>query len=659
MAVLSPEYCKMPLPLTARRRLAHFFVSVAQLEGDIEALRAALAYRPTFKPQNAFAAMDPLGNGFLTSGDLQRYLRRHGAALTDSAAYNLLRRLDSDGNGKVSFCEFRDFVLPSDATEREALLSRDQRLPGVNNSGSYCCCCCIAEATEPCCCKKGDSCTSQLLLREVDVHHELNILRQILAGSPGFKLLAAFQFVEDPNIGAVTPASLAEALEGEGFALRPSELQLIFRRLDSDGDGRLNYVEFVDAVMPSNCSASLLTSDAPSLVSQNALTRYLSCTVKFTLKDSLTVAMVPAAALALKLPSVGNVSCACLPEKPRCPGSSARTGEHQQYCGRLRCNSSSNLHQVFSPATEPSRSSDCLAEPSRAHCPRRCNTSHYSCTFCAPGESRRTFLSRSNASRLRSKSCSSNLVASGCEVAGVLSLQIDSERRLECLREKLALKPDFNLLQFWGLFDTDARGYATATHIKDAFNALGLNISLSQAGLFARKLNNDAEPCIRYADMARAFLPTKTRYAEAMINRISTGSHKCSTPQRHLAPETLEIVAAIFDMTLAVSGQQGHHGASALKSEEQAELSRHRMCVKDLSSAFQDLDTNGDGYVTAAEFSASLMAHGMRPSEAEVNALVNRYDKNGDSKVSYTEFVNEIGRTRCPIGSCRLVCLCR
>lgn len=145
------------------------------------------------------------------------------------------------------------------------------------------------------------------------------------------------------------------------------------------------------------------------------------------------------------------------------------------------------------------------------------------------------------------------LIASECEVAGVLNSQIDTERRLEILREKLALKSDFNLLQFWGLFDREGRGYATAAHVQEAFNAVGLSISLTQARLFAGKLNSDAEPRLRYADMAKAFLPTKARYAEAMINRTSTGCHRCPAPLTHLAPETLEVVASIFDLTLAVS----------------------------------------------------------------------------------------------------------
>lgn len=130
---------------------------------------------------------------------------------------------------------FLDFVLPADAAERELVLSRDRGFAHISSrSSSVCCCCrCCVEGTEPwCSCSKGDACVAQLLQREVDAHRALEVRRRILGASPEFKLLAAFQFVEDPHIAAVTPVSLAETLEGEGFALTQPELQLIFRRLD-------------------------------------------------------------------------------------------------------------------------------------------------------------------------------------------------------------------------------------------------------------------------------------------------------------------------------------------------------------------------------------------------------------------------------------------
>lgn len=238
----------------------------------------------------------------------------------------------------------------------------------------------------------------------------------------------------------------------------------------------------------------------------------------------------------------GPQLCSCSLETSSTDGSSHSAAFSRSRLASLpKC---SALRSISSSSNLPRRQ---VVQPRRG-C--SCSDTLRSCwtRSCSSTESDDSLLLYGAASAKRSI----RFVASECEVAGVLNSQIDTERRLECLREKLALKSDFNLLQFWGLFDTEGRGYATAVHVQNAFNAVGLNISLTQARLFAGKLNSDSEPRLRYADMAKAFLPTKARYAEAMINRTSNGSHKCPAPLTHLAPETLEIVAAIFDLTLAV-----------------------------------------------------------------------------------------------------------
>ena len=131
---------------------------------------------------------------------------------------------------------FVDFLLPADPSERELLLSHDQRfLQHINRSAvtCYCCCCCCADKKERAyICSGGDGCVAQLLQREVDAHRALEVRRSILSACPDFMLLAAFQFVEDPAIAAVTPFSLAEALAEEGYALTHMDQKLIFRRFD-------------------------------------------------------------------------------------------------------------------------------------------------------------------------------------------------------------------------------------------------------------------------------------------------------------------------------------------------------------------------------------------------------------------------------------------
>jgi Ca2+-binding EF-hand superfamily protein len=58
-----------------------------------------------------------------------------------------------------------------------------------------------------------------------------------------------------------------------------------------------------------------------------------------------------------------------------------------------------------------------------------------------------------------------------------------------------------------------------------------------------------------------------------------------------------------------------------------------------LHRAFNDLDLDKNGYVTRSEFESMLRYHGLPVTQQDLEALMERYDKNGDGRVSYGEFV--------------------
>ena len=58
--------------------------------------------------------------------------------------------------------------------------------------------------------------------------------------------------------------------------------------------------------------------------------------------------------------------------------------------------------------------------------------------------------------------------------------------------------------------------------------------------------------------------------------------------------------------------------------------------------AFSDLDLDKDGFITENEFESMLRYHGLPVSSADLKSLMERYDKNGDGRVSYGEFVQEV-----------------
>ncbi|PFH34793.1 EF hand domain-containing protein [Besnoitia besnoiti] len=231
------------------------------------------------------------------------------------------------------------------------------------------------------------------------------------------------------------------------------------------------------------------------------------------------------------------------------------------------------------------------------------------------------------------------------EVTHVFEHQIDMERKLDRYRKSLSMRPDFNLLDFWRLFDTTSKGYSTAREVVDAMNALHVHVSPHEAHLFIKHYSKAADGKIRYVDVCNAFMPKDQRYADIMQNRLPDyRQYQCISPQKHMSAETRDLVAEVFHLLVV--------------SEVQSESMRHQFASQNLWQTFKLLDKDNDGYITVDEFKSALRDNNIYASENDAKALLARYDTSMDGRVSYAEFVNELGITRCPRNLCKFACTC-
>ncbi|XP_052765541.1 uncharacterized protein LOC128206879 isoform X2 [Mya arenaria] len=79
--------------------------------------------------------------------------------------------------------------------------------------------------------------------------------------------------------------------------------------------------------------------------------------------------------------------------------------------------------------------------------------------------------------------------------------------------------------------------------------------------------------------------------------------------------------------------------------EEYFNVMRSKMIKVDfekerMKTAFQVLDTNNDGYITADELRHALTRAGGHFTELEIADIIGRADKNHDGKIDYKEFVD-------------------
>ena len=58
--------------------------------------------------------------------------------------------------------------------------------------------------------------------------------------------------------------------------------------------------------------------------------------------------------------------------------------------------------------------------------------------------------------------------------------------------------------------------------------------------------------------------------------------------------------------------------------------------------AFAACDADKNGYITRDEFKSLLREYGFYATDTELSWLIDRYDKNFDGKISYSEFIDEI-----------------
>ena len=101
------------LSYETERRLKNYLVAVAEGEADLERQRQRLCEIRDFSPLAAFQRIDRGAYNLLTSGDILNFLRDNAVfSANESDCFRLLRFFDSDEDGRLSYQDFIQMVLP-------------------------------------------------------------------------------------------------------------------------------------------------------------------------------------------------------------------------------------------------------------------------------------------------------------------------------------------------------------------------------------------------------------------------------------------------------------------------------------------------------------------------------------------------------------------
>ena len=95
-----------------------------------------------------------------------------------------------------------------------------------------------------------------IIEKEIDMMRRLDILKSSLGCRYDFTPLAAFRAVDKYNVGRIDTFSTGNFLRTQGHYASETELLAIVRRIDTDGDAKLDYSEFSEFLRSGSCPPS-------------------------------------------------------------------------------------------------------------------------------------------------------------------------------------------------------------------------------------------------------------------------------------------------------------------------------------------------------------------------------------------------------------------
>ena len=169
------------------------------------------------------------------------------------------------------------------------------------------------------------------------------------------------------------------------------------------------------------------------------------------------------------------------------------------------------------------------------------------------------------------------------------------------------------------------------TDLKLGLAEIGIFASYDELELFFARYDTDKDGRLRFSEFASAFTPLDFYAASKVNNRGSNNVRPY--PARDSSFEA----ATRFDFK--------NLWRTHFKVENAAEYLRKRLRNIPLFSvyeSFKTCDINQDGIVTKSELRRLFDQRGLYVSDRDADILMEKFDKDRDGRISYSEFMDEI-----------------
>ena len=211
------------------------------------------------------------------------------------------------------------------------------------------------------------------------------------------------------------------------------------------------------------------------------------------------------------------------------------------------------------------------------------------------------------------------------EYALVKALQeiIDLDQVVENIRDNLVQQDDFDpVLAYQTLLDPKGTNRSDMWKLGEVLSSAKIQVSSRELRLVFERLDKDNDGIISEKDFEEIIYPKERKLANELVQRAN---------KTELSAKTKELLDEFF--------------RQLVQTEKEVEDVRKRLSKRslfDLEEAFKVLDSANQGAITEEGFQALLEKYKISVSARQLENLLHRFDADFDGKVSIREFYNEM-----------------
>lgn len=185
------------------------------------------------------------------------------------------------------------------------------------------------------------------------------------------------------------------------------------------------------------------------------------------------------------------------------------------------------------------------------------------------------------------------------------------------------------------MLDHLGKGFVSTADLSDSLkNILNVDgVTQSDIFLFFRRYDTNADGRLTFSEFCNAATPLSKEYAALLTSRPDFYSSKTQRvpTQEFFNPETRQEFRNLWH--------------AFFQAERASECLRVRISKRPMftyRNAFAYCDKDQDGALSSNDIREMLSEHGFFATERELNSIMNKFDRDRDQKIIYTEFIEEM-----------------